>query len=101
MTYGDGTGQYAGHCEVGEMWAYYLESVMYKERYGGAVPQFGSSYWFSPQIFRYLDERGFDKADFLAAMQTDVTDVSALQSRMTSLYPSKERMIEQVFYRYR
>ena len=101
MTYGDGTEQYAGYCEVGEMWAYYMESMMYKERYGGAVPQFGTSYWFSPQIFRYLDDRGFSKSDFLAAMQPDVTDIPSLQSRMCTLYPSKRTMIEQVFYRYR
>ena len=83
------------------MWAYYMESMMYKERYGGAVPQFGTSYWFSPQIFRYLDDRGFSKSDFLAAMQPDVTDIPSLQSRMCTLYPSKRTMIEQVFYRYR
>ena len=40
------------------MWGYFNESKMYKERYGGTVPSFGTSYWFYPQIFRYLDERG-------------------------------------------
>ncbi len=101
MTYGDGSGRYAGYCEIGEMWAYYMESVMYQERYGGPVPQFGTSYWFCPQIFRYLDDRGFRKADFLAAMQSDVTDISALQGRLTLQHPSKAGMIEQVFFRYR
>ncbi len=101
MTYGDGSGQYAGYCEVGEMWAYYLESVMYQERYGGPMPQFGTGYWFSPQIFRYLDERGFERADFLAAMQPDVTSLDVLQNRMISMYPEKKRMLEQVFLRYK
>lgn len=101
MTYGDGSGRYAGHCEVGEMWAYYLESIMYQERYGGPVPQFGTSYWFCPQIFRYLDERGMERSDFLEAMQADVTDISALQGKLSLLNPSRSRMIEQVFFRYR
>lgn len=100
-TYGDGTEDFAGYCEVGEMWAYYLESVMYKERYGGPVPQFGTSYWFRPQIFRYLDERGFSKSDFLTAMQADVTDINLLREKMVSLYPLKQKMIEQVFHRYK
>ena len=51
-TYGDGTGDNAGYCEIGEMWAYYLESMMYKDRYGGSFPSFGTSTWFYPQIFR-------------------------------------------------
>ncbi len=101
MTYGDGSGSYAGYCEVGEMWAYYLESAMYQDRYGGSMPQFGTSWWFSPQIFRYLDERGLDRSDFLDAMQPDVTSLPALQSEMISLYPSKAMTIEQVFFRYK
>ena len=101
MTYGEGSGDYAGYCEVGEMWAYYLESVMYQDRYGGPMPQFGTSYWFSPQIFRYLDERGMERSDFLDAMQPDVTSLPALQSKMISLYPSRAMTIEQVFFRYK
>lgn len=62
MTYGDGAGDGAGYCEIGEMWAYYLESKMYKERYGGSFPTFGTSYWFYPQIFRFLDERGLSQS---------------------------------------
>ena len=38
-TYGNGTEPLAGYCEVGEMWAYYLESEMYKDRYGGKTVQ--------------------------------------------------------------
>lgn len=101
MTYGNGNETDAGYCAVGEMWAYYLESVMYKERYGGNVPSFGSSHWFSPQILRVLDERGITRSDILAAMQPDVTDVDLLKTRMMSLYPDKAVVINQVFNRYR
>lgn len=101
MTYGDGTDQYAGYCEVGEMWAYYVESTMYQERYGGPMPQFGTGYWFSPQIFRYLDQRGLSRSDFLEAMQQDVTNVTVLKDRLLSMFPDKSEMISQVFLRYR
>lgn len=99
--YGDGSGEYAGYCEVGEMWAYYLESVMYQERYGGPMPQFGTGYWFSPQIFRYLDDRGFSRTDFLSAMQSDVTGTDVLQNRLMSMSPDRSEMISQVFARYK
>ena len=98
--YGDGTGEYAGYCEIGEMWAYYLESVMYQERYGGSLPQFGTGYWFSPQIFRYLDDRGFSRSDFLAAMKSDVTSIDLLRDKLTASFPDKGEMINQVFLRY-
>ena len=98
--YGDGTGEYAGYCEIGEMWAYYLESVMYQERYGGSLPQFGTGYWFSPQIFRYLDDRGFSRSDFLAAMKSYVTSIDLLRDKLTASFPDKGEMINQVFLRY-
>ena len=101
MTYGSGNETDAGYCAVGEMWAYYIESIMYKERYGGNVPSFGSSNWFSPQIFRVLDERGVTRSEILNAMQADVTDVDMLKSRMMTLYPDKAVMINQIFNRYR
>lgn len=101
MTYGDGSDLYAGYCEIGEMWAYYVESTMYQERYGGPMPQFGTGFWFSPQIFRYLDQRGFSRSDFLEAMQSDVTSLDVLQSRLVSMFPEKARMIEQVFVKYK
>ena len=99
--YGDGSAEYAGYCEIGEMWAYYLESVMYRERYGGPMPQFGTGYWFSPQIFRYLDDRGFSRSDFLSVMQPDVTSVEVLRDRLMAKFPDRSGMISQVFARYR
>lgn len=99
-TYGDGSAEYAGYCEVGEMWAYYLESLMYRERYGGPMPQFGTGYWFSPQIFRYLDDRGMARSDFLSVMQPDVTSADVLKDRLAAKFPDRAKMIEQVFARY-
>lgn len=100
MTYGDGTEAGAGHCEIGETWAYYLESLMYKDRYGGTFPSFGTSYWFYPQIFRYLDERGVSCSEIFSVLDESVTSRENLRTAMIAAFPSKRSVIEQVFSRY-
>lgn len=100
MTYGDGTTERAGYCEVGEMWAYYLESRMFKDRYGGSFPTFGTSFWFYPQIFRYLEERGISVSQIFSALDGTVTDREALKMSLLKNLPDKSQVIEQVFSRY-
>ena len=100
MTYGDGSGEDAGYCEIGEMWAYYLESKMYKERYGGSFPTFGTSYWFRPQIFRFLDERGLPQSKIFSVLGEDVTSRDGLETALTLSFPNKREVIQQVFSRY-
>lgn len=100
MTYGDGGGDSAGYCEVGEMWAYYLESRMYKDRYGGSMPSFGTSFWFYPQIFRYLDERGLQPSQILSVLDSKTVSRQTLKQNLTDAFPSRRMMIEQVFSRY-
>lgn len=98
--YGDGSLDRSGYCEVGEMWAYFMESKFYQQRYGGQYPSFGTSYWFRPQILRYLDERGISPSKIAAALEGDVTTKAALRDRLISLYPYQKKVIEQVFNRY-
>ena len=98
--YGNGVSQDAGYCFVGESWAYYLESMMYKERYGGSVPSFGSSYWFYPQIFRYLDERGLSRSDIFSTLEGNVASREDLKTALIRHFPNKRTVIEQVFSRY-
>ncbi len=100
MTYGEGSGDKAGYCEIGEMWAYYLESKMYKERYGGSFPTFGTSYWFYPQIFRNLDARGIEAGDIFKSLNRDVASREDLKNELISTYPESRFIIEQVFSRY-
>lgn len=100
MTYGDGSAAGAGYCEVGEMWAYYLESKMYKDRYGGNFPTFGNSHWFHPQIFRYLDERGISCSDIFSVLDADVNSKETLRTALSDAFPEKTSVIEQVFSRY-
>ncbi len=99
MTYGDGAGDDAGYCEVGEMWAYYLESKMYKERYGGSFPSFGTSYWFFPQIFRTLDEKGIGADRIFRVLDAGVKSRDELEKALVKAYPDKSRIIEQTFTR--
>ena len=100
MDYGDGTSAGAGYCEIGEMWAYYMESKMYKERYGGPFPTFGTSYWFYPQIFRYLDERGLSCSDIYSVLGPGTTSKEQLKAELVRAFPTRTNMIEQVFSRY-
>lgn len=100
MTYGDGASEGAGYCEIGESWAYYLESMMYKERYGGSIPSLGNGFWFHPQIFRYLDERGVTRADIFSVLAEDVASKDALRKALIGAFPEKRAVVEQVFGRY-
>ncbi len=99
-TYGTGKEDGAGYCAVGEMWAYYLESVMHKDRYGGYVPDSGESFWFKPQILKYLDERGVGRDVIFGAMSGDVTSVTSLRDAIVKACPEKRTVIEQAFARY-
>ncbi len=98
--YGDGLAPGSGHCAVGEMWGYYLESKMYKDRYGGSFPSFGASFWFKPQIFRYLDERGLECSEIFDVLGSAVTSRAELKSALIQAYPVMKDVIEQVFNRY-
>ena len=98
--YGDGQGSGAGHCSVGEMWGYYMQSKMYKDRYGGSFPSFGISFWFKPQIFRYLDERGLECTDIFKVLDASVTSRAQLKNALILAYPVMKDIIEQVFNRY-
>lgn len=100
MTYGDGSGSRAGYCEIGECWAYFIESLMYNGRYGGSFPTFGSSYWFFPQIFRFLYERGMSTGELSSVLDGNVKSRQELKNALLGAFPSDRIVIEQVFSRY-
>lgn len=100
ITYGTGAEENAGYCEVGEMWAYYVENVLYRERYPDWSKIYGTSYWFSPQILLYLDERGLNRYEISAALTSDVISRESLRLRLLSLYPECKSIISQAFSRY-
>ena len=82
------------------MWAYYLSGKMHKERYGGSTPTFGNSFWFHPQIFRAIDERGVSRSQIFKVLDSKVTSVTTLKDALVSAYPARKTVIEQVFNRY-
>lgn len=100
MAYGAGTGSDAGYCGIGESWAYFMQNSMMNDRYGGTMPTSGYSFWFHPQIFRYLYERSFSRSQMFAALKEDVHSEEALHDRLLKLYPDKSTVINQVFARY-
>lgn len=99
--YGDGQAMYSGYCEVGEMWAYYLQSKLYHSRYGGDYPSFGSSHWFHPQIFKYLDQMGITPSEILSVMNTNVNSVDDLERALMAANPDDAQTIGLIFDRYR
>lgn len=98
--YGTGAGEGSGHCEVGEMWGYYVQNRLYKERYGEDNHTFGTSYWFRPHVLLYLDERGLDRSGIFKALRPEVTSRKLLQDKLSSLYPEYGTIIGQAFDRY-
>ena len=98
--YGLGEGEDAGYCEVGEMWGFYMQNRLYKERYGEDKPTLGTSYWFYPHIFLYLDERGLDRGRIFQSLKEYVYNRTTLQDELESLYPDYGTIIDQAFDRY-
>ena len=70
------------------------------ERYGGVTPTFGSSFWFRPQILRYLDERGLGREQIFRALTSEVDSRDKFRDKLNSLYPGYQSVIDQVFDRY-
>lgn len=98
--YGSGTEKDAGYCEVGEMWGYFMQNSMIRLRYGALDRAHGTSWWFSPQILLYMEERGLTRGKIFRAMTSEVTDLSQLKQSLIDLYPEYAGMIEQAFERY-
>lgn len=100
VTYGTGGESDAGYCEIGEMWGYYMQNAMFHDRYGGAMPVAGMNFWFHPQIFRYLEERGMSRSNIFSVLKKDVHDRDVLKSKLLEAFPEKAEIIGQVFDRY-
>ena len=100
VTYGTGAEEDAGYCEVGETWAYYVENILYRQRYNDASRVFGDRYWFHPEILIYMDNRGLNRFKIFAALTSDVHSRETLRSRLLALYPECKSVINEAFNRY-
>lgn len=99
VTYGVGTEKNHGYCQIGEMWAYFNEMELVRRRYDDEYLN-GTSFWFSPQIFLYMCDRGLDRPKIFNALTSDITDIETLQKKLVSLYPENKSLINQAFARY-
>lgn len=100
QAYGNGTGEGAGYCEVGEMWAYFMQASLMKDRYKGAMETFGSSFWFKPDILTYLYERGMTRGEIFRAVNSKAVDPLSLKEELKKIAPGLEREIQETFARY-
>lgn len=100
LAYGDGLGTGAGYCEIGEMWAYFAQASLTKDRYKGAMELYGNRFWFKPDIFTYLYERGMSRSEIFRALTPEVTTVEDLQEELIAIAPKLEPDIRSTFSRY-
>ena len=99
--YGSGSADGANYCELGEMWGYFMQASLYADRYGGIMPTYGSTYWFKPDILRYLYERGISRGELYRALGPEVTTIEDFKDKLISITPSSwEDIINQVFRTY-
>ena len=99
-TYGSGHEEDAGLCAVGEMWAYYMQTLLVNTRYGITNYTAGTGYWFHPQILLYMSERGMKPGQFFKAMDASAESAEDLRSNLLDLYPEYKTVIRQAFERY-
>ena len=97
--YGTGNGDNAGYCEIGEMWAYYIENMLYKERYG-SNPGFGANYWFKPQILMDLENGGVHRSDICASLGLYSNDIASFKSALLENCSGKATLINKTFSKY-
>ncbi len=98
-SYGTGNGENAGYCEVGEMWAYYIENALYKERYGKNYNS-GLNYWFKPQIFAELEAGGVRRSEICACLGYYTNDMKSLKAYLLENCAGKATLINKVFKKY-
>ncbi len=98
--YGVGTEEGSNYCEVAEMWAYCLQTTLFRERYGTDAPLFGTGWWFHPQILLELVEQGLDCHRIFQALGPEVTDREIFKKKLTSYNPEFKGAINEAFAKY-
>ena len=98
--YGTGTAEGSGYCEVGEMWGYFMQASLMKDRYKGAMDVYGNSFWFKPDIFTYLYERGMTRGEIYRALNSSAVDIASLKDELIKVAPGLEKEIIETFERY-
>lgn len=99
--YGSGNGNGAGACEVGEMWAYFMEASLYRDRYQTQWFDLSSgSTWIKPAILSHLLLHGMSRGEIFRALTPQSNSSEALKNTLCGLYPERETLIRQGFGQY-
>ena len=64
------------------------------------MKQFGNTYWFKPDIFTYLYERGISRGELFRALTPEVASTDDLKEQLIALLPDRETVIKQTFQHY-
>lgn len=78
-----------------------MQTDLHNERYPDRELVYGTSYWFYPQIFMYLGERGLTRYRIFDALTSDIADRDMLKKKLISLYPNLKSKINEAFNRYK
>ena len=98
--YGTGTADNSGYCEVGEMWGYFMQASLVKDRYKGAMGTYGNSFWFKPDILTYLYERGMTRGEIYRALNANAVDIGTLKEELIKIAPGLRDDIQKTFESY-
>ena len=82
------------------MWAYFLGSAMYKDRYGGSMPTYPQELWFRPEILGYIYQRGISITEIFRLLKPEVNSVESLRNALVSRFPDLADQINDTFDRY-
>ena len=97
--YGSGKGEYEGIIGVSEMWGYFMEYSLYKERYGRDVAK-KDDLWFHPEALEDLQKKGITKKDMFFALNSNVRDIETYFDYLAESCPSKKAVIDRVYKQY-
>lgn len=98
--YGSGTEENASYCEVAEMWAFFMQNLLWQDRYGGTYPSEGQDLWFHPEILSYIHDHGVSVSQIYASLDGEVTSRDEFQMALEEMCPSKSDMIQMAFAKY-
>lgn len=98
-TYGDGSGEDAQLCAIGEMWGYSIGKINKDEKFDNLPnPDFGSERWFKPEVFYNLITNSIlTKKQVFDCLKSNIDTYDKLVEEMYSKYPDKADEIEATF----
>lgn len=98
-TYGDGSGNDAQLCAIGEMWGYSIGSINAYEKFNDSTfPQIDYRRWFKPEVFyKLITNSILTKKQVFDCLNSNIDTYDKLVEEMYSRYPDKADEIEAAF----